>query len=1029
MSTTFSVNNATIDTSSKASRGDPMTSISTSATSKVGPSLNSGSSHGGLSTAEGWPLRKSRPTYLQEVDKALRSNLLTNADRKQMSGALEELSGYAIKVQRATMEKFLSPDRTHFRSIVDKGKWLQHCLIFCMRTNSTALPPDTLDPRSALVSALADQAFSPDELDKDCWDEFEKMSREVQTNTVKAVKNSILIELKGSVSDHFGNICRNERMISYFKDSYIPPDDENEPEQVSWPVFHGTPLHLILQHMFLKRRNSEEGVLREFVEMDNKRGADDHRSLLKLHRATQTARWDGSGDLMWPLHAASHCGLVRVCARLVAEGFEVNEPAGKGKKTPLHIAAVAGETEVMRFLLGERADVNALDEEGHTPLYDTVSAMIEEMQEKRHEDAANTLVPLKKACGLLLEYGASNNTAEGESPLELAQENSLHDVYSQIRNHESVRDLRSRYQFDDYANRALLRLQFDTIKYMKVILTHCCTITTEASSTEILALLKSDFFQERDRVQKLGNRLRRKLPGLSRKAVTYLVQLPPEAARQALQTWKVEETGPRIVSVPRGLNPCEDLPSFLEAPRPVAQAVTDASQAESRQTVVPAALPPPTKPPVERSPSGTPGQQLVPPPPPPLPPSQQTRQPPLPTPPPPPPGPPPEATLAHPSGPRDSHATEDRSADFFEGKLRKWDSERGFGFIVQDPLPGEEFGKDIFVHRKNVVGSTSQNHIDLKEGSRIRYKLGEQDGRPRALEARMVDEHGRPFPCHLGAAAEQDMEASCIPMDAVKLLSGEGNDGEITKQFFRHLLSPKIQELAKARRPEEDSWLRCVGLKRHNTGRRDDTMWKKEIDLRIECFLERSSTPLQKRDFDFRVKRFLHEFCVHSAVFRVSEALAMVETSTAGKNRDDVRSWPAYIATLLRRFDPRLYDALAERDRRSRLEQRRQRHDLDHEVYIAGQAPPVGEGMPDGDVKEIAATSQDHTRPHPSRDFDLSSRSSSAGSQCALTSSANSRSTSPEDLRHTRANSDGEFDAEADIHASGAMVPSGRAFQ
>lgn len=89
--------------------------------------------------------------------------------------------------------------------------------------------------------------------------------------------------------------------------------------------------------------------------------------------------------------------------------------------------------------------------------------------------------------------------------------------------------------------------------------------------------------------------------------------------------------------------------------------------------------------------------------------------------------------------------------------------------------------------------------------------------------------------------------------------------------------------------------------------------------------MEKNTTPLQKKDFDFRVKRFLHEFCVHSTVARVSEALAMVESSTAGKSRDDVRSWPAYLATLLRRFDPKLYEILADRDRRSRVEQRRAR--------------------------------------------------------------------------------------------------------
>lgn len=287
----------------------------------------------------------------------------------------------------------------------------------------------------------------------------------------------------------------------------------------------------------------------------------------------------------------------------------------------------------------------------------------------------------------------------------------------------------------------------------------------------------------------------------------------------------------------------------------------------------------------------------------------------------------------------------------------------------------------------------------------------------------MVDEHGQALPCHLGAAADPDTDANCIP-DAHKLISAEVNSDSI--MFIRHLLSPRVQEVVKARRPDEDSWLRCVGLKRHNTGRRDDAMWKKEIELRIECFLERNSTPLQKRDFDFRVKRFLHEFCVHSAVFRVSEALAMVESSTAGKNRDDVRSWPAYIATLLRRFDPRLYDALAERDKRSRFEQRRQRQDLDHgqldheEVTRLRLLEFVSQPLP----AELRA--------HTSRDFDTSSKSSSPRSQCALSSLSNSRSHSPEDSRNLKANVDSEskaLDDEGDVHISKARAPSGWEFQ
>ena len=37
-------------------------------------------------------------------------------------------------------------------------------------------------------------------------------------------------------------------------------------------------------------------------------------------------------------------------------------------------------------------------------------------------------------------------------------------------------------------------------------------------------------------------------------------------------------------------------------------------------------------------------------------------------------------------------------------------------------------------NRKSIVGSTPTNPINLREGGRVKYKLGEQDGRPCALE-------------------------------------------------------------------------------------------------------------------------------------------------------------------------------------------------------------------------------------------------------------------------------------------------------
>jgi len=156
-------------------------------------------------------------------------------------------------------------------------------------------------------------------------------------------------------------------------------------------------------------------------------------------------------------------------------------------------------------------------------------------------------------------------------------------------------------------------------------------------------------------------------------------------------------------------------------------------------------------------------------------------------------------------------------------------------------------------------------------------------------------------------------------------LEDDSDEEEVSRKFLRHLRSHGVQEVAREKRPEGESFLRCVGLKKHNPGRRDEAIWKKEIDRRIDIFLSWNTTPLQKRDFDFRVRRFLHEVCIHSSVSKVSEALAMVEASTAGKRRDEIRSWPAYLATLLRRYDSKLYELLAERDRRSRVEQRRAR--------------------------------------------------------------------------------------------------------
>jgi len=94
---------------------------------------------------------------------------------------------------------------------------------------------------------------------------------------------------------------------------------------------------------------------------------------------------------------------------------------------------------------------------------------------------------------------------------------------------------------------------------------------------------------------------------------------------------------------------------------------------------------------------------------------------------------------------------------FLEGKVQKWDSEKGFGFIVTG---GDKEGKGRFVHRKHVVGSTPNNPINLKEGGKVSYRVGEQDGKVCALEVRMMGADGKPLPIHANAQNLEEKKKS-----------------------------------------------------------------------------------------------------------------------------------------------------------------------------------------------------------------------------------------------------------------------------
>ncbi|KIM85030.1 hypothetical protein PILCRDRAFT_67221, partial [Piloderma croceum F 1598] len=60
-------------------------------------------------------------------------------------------------------------------------------------------------------------------------------------------------------------------------------------------------------------------------------------------------------------------GSFEIASFLIDKNAKVDEPDGSGW-TPLHIAASAGREDVVRYLVGADANVNAKNDKGLTPL-------------------------------------------------------------------------------------------------------------------------------------------------------------------------------------------------------------------------------------------------------------------------------------------------------------------------------------------------------------------------------------------------------------------------------------------------------------------------------------------------------------------------------------------------------------------------------------------------------------------------------------------------------------------------------------
>merc|ERR1719248_353678 len=68
------------------------------------------------------------------------------------------------------------------------------------------------------------------------------------------------------------------------------------------------------------------------------------------------------------------------------------------------------------------------------------------------------------------------------------------------------------------------------------------------------------------------------------------------------------------------------------------------------------------------------------------------------------------------------------------------------------------------------MGSSAQNPLVLKEGSRVTYKNGEQDGRPCALDVCMLGSDGKPLTCHTdGRSMEEKRKSLYVSAETLKL--------------------------------------------------------------------------------------------------------------------------------------------------------------------------------------------------------------------------------------------------------------------
>ena len=163
----------------------------------------------------------------------------------------------------------------------------------------------------------------------------------------------------------------------------------------------------IIPPLISAARTENTANSRKIIEMLIKAGADVNVSYFDV-----TTSFSGEGGTTNPLAEVAKHGTPRILSMLIEAGADVN--MGSGHNIPLFAAALHGKFECIKLLVQAGADVNQQNEDGETPLHESLM--------DSHQKALN----------VLMELGADVNIADnkGITPLMLEASFSVVDIKS-----------------------------------------------------------------------------------------------------------------------------------------------------------------------------------------------------------------------------------------------------------------------------------------------------------------------------------------------------------------------------------------------------------------------------------------------------------------------------------------------------------------------------------------------------------------------------------------------------------------------